>query len=83
MEVPFELASPTHLQIEVTEDCNHSCFYCYNHWRTDNFSKNKMTLENAEKISDKIIKEIKPFICTLTGGEPFKNYEVTKYLSKG
>lgn len=82
MEVPFELASPTHLQIEVTEDCNHSCFYCYNHWRKDSFSKNKMTLSVAEEIGDKIIKDIKPFICTETGGEPFKNYPVTKYLAK-
>ena len=82
MEVPFELRSPTHLQIEVTEECNNSCFYCYNHWRTWGTSKNSMTLNHAEQISKVIINEIQPFISTLTGGEPFKNYETTKYLAK-
>ncbi|MCX6750287.1 MAG: radical SAM protein [Candidatus Pacearchaeota archaeon] len=82
MEIPFELASPTHLQIEVTEDCNHSCFYCFNHWRGNGSVGKNMTLISAEKIADKIIKDIRPFISTLTGGEPFKNYEVTRYFSK-
>ncbi len=82
MEVPFELASPTHLQVEVTEDCNHSCFYCYNHWRKGESSRNYMNLYVAEKVSDIIIQDIKPFIVTITGGEPFKNFETTKYLSE-
>ncbi|MGY4884343.1 MAG: radical SAM protein [Nanobdellota archaeon] len=82
MEIPFELSSPTHLQIEVTGDCNHSCFYCYNYWKESRSSNENMSMKNAENISDKIITDIRPFISTLTGGEPFKNFEVTNYLSK-
>jgi len=39
-----------------------------------------MTLENAEKISDKIIEEIKPFHVVITGGEPMLNKETTYNL---
>ena len=57
----FELASPTHLQIEVTENCNHECFYCFNHWRTDDSSNNHMSLSNARRLTQIINSRIKPF----------------------
>jgi MoaA/NifB/PqqE/SkfB family radical SAM enzyme len=81
-KMAFELASPTHVQIEVTENCNNSCFYCYNHWRPHKDSRRDMSLENALKLSEIIKRDIRPFITTITGGEPFINYEVTKLFSK-
>jgi len=36
MEESVGLKYPLNAQIEVTEDCNHKCFYCYNYWREDN-----------------------------------------------
>lgn len=72
------LKYPTSMQIEVTENCNHNCFYCYNHWRDDNATDN-MTREDAEILSDKIINDIKPFHIVLTGGEPLINFDITLY----
>ena len=73
---------PSTLQIEVTENCNHNCFYCYNHWRTDNPSENKMTLENASRIMDVLNKDIKPFGITITGGEPMMNFPAVLEIAK-
>ena len=82
MEKAFNLTSPTHIQIEVTESCNHSCFYCYNHWRIKDYPKKHMTYSNAKILSQIIKKDIRPFIATITGGEPFINYSVTKLFAE-
>lgn len=74
---------PSNLQIEVTENCNHNCFYCYNHWRTDDPSKNKMTVENAKKLTSILDKDIKPFGITITGGEPMLNLPAVLEIAKG
>lgn len=74
---------PSTLQIEVTENCNHNCFYCYNHWRTDNPSRKKMTVENAKKLVFLLDKEIKPFGITITGGEPMMNLPAVLEIAKG
>jgi len=79
----FESKHPSNLQIEVTEDCNHNCFYCYNHWRTDDPSKNKMSLENARRLNVLLKEKIKPFGITITGGEPMRNLPVVLELAKG
>ena len=81
MEESVGLKYPLNVQIEVTENCNHKCFYCYNYWREDNAFSN-MTKENAKILSDKIINDIKPFHIVLTGGEPLMNFDVTLYLMK-
>ncbi len=73
---------PSTLQIEVTEGCNHNCFYCYNHWRTDNSSKNKMTVQNASRLMDILEKDVKPFGITITGGEPITNLPAVLEISK-
>src|SRR6056297_3621756 len=78
----FSLKSPLNVQIETTENCNHKCFYCYNHWRKDDFSKKNMSLKDSEIIAEKIIKEINPFFVVLTGGEPLMNFDTTFNLMK-
>lgn len=76
---------PLNAQIEVTEDCNHFCFYCYNSGRVHSQNK-KMGKETARKISRILIEDIQPFRTTITGGEPFLNLpssvELAKYLGR-
>ena len=74
---------PSTLQIEVTENCNHNCFYCYNHWRTDDPSKSKMTVEDAKKLTSILDEEVKPFGITITGGEPMMNLPSVLEIAKG
>lgn len=61
------------VQIEVTEDCNHKCFYCYNYWRDDGPKNKKMSKQSAEKLMDILFTQIKPFDVVITGGEPLMN----------
>ncbi|MCK5449682.1 radical SAM protein [Candidatus Pacearchaeota archaeon] len=74
---------PSTLQIEVTENCNHNCFYCYNHWRTDDPSKNKMSVEDAKKLTFILDEEVRPFGVTITGGEPMMNLPAVLEIAKG
>lgn len=78
----FHLNSPTNVQIEVTENCNHSCFYCYNHWREDDYKGNKMSSESANNLMDIILKDVKPFEFVITGGEPLQNMPATLQIAK-
>ncbi|KKK91865.1 hypothetical protein LCGC14_2708660, partial [marine sediment metagenome] len=77
------LKYPTSIQIEVTENCNHNCFYCYNYWRTDNLSSKKMTVEDAKKLMIILDEDVKPFGITITGGEPLMNLPAVLEIAKG
>ena len=83
MENKGLLKYPTNIQIEVTENCNHNCFYCYNHWRTDNPSYKNMTVKNAKKLMAILDKDVKPFGITITGGEPLMNLPTVLEIAKG
>ncbi len=67
------LRYPLNAQIEVTEDCNHRCFYCYNYWREDNPVNKKMSSETARELMNIVFDKIKPFDIVITGGEPLMN----------
>lgn len=67
------LKYPINVQIEVTEDCNHRCFYCYNLGRSEFSDSKKMSAIDAVAIGRKIIDEVNPFNATITGGEPMLN----------
>jgi radical SAM protein with 4Fe4S-binding SPASM domain len=79
----FELNYPLNMQVEVTENCNHKCFYCYNNWQTDNVINKNMTVEQSNNLVDIITKNIKPFHVTITGGEPLLNLDAVLALAKG
>ncbi|MDD4353572.1 MAG: radical SAM protein [Candidatus Nanoarchaeia archaeon] len=64
---------PTSVQIELTESCNHKCFYCYNSWQLNKSKDAYMTKENSIVLSNLLYTDIKPFQITLTGGEPLLN----------
>jgi len=76
------LRYPLNAQIEVTEDCNHKCFYCYNYWREDNTSNKKMSSESANTLMDILFEQIKPFDTVITGGEPLMNMPASIKIAK-
>lgn len=57
-------------QFELTERCNLSCRYCYNHFRDAPSKDNPYIEEVARKISENEL-----FYVVITGGEPFINKE--------
>ena len=70
------LKAPLSVQIEVTENCNHRCTHCYNYWKKgDKCIFENMTFATAKKVADEVINS-QVFGVTLTGGEPFLNFDV-------
>jgi len=82
MEENIGLRYPLNAQIEVTEDCNHKCFYCYNHWRDDSPKNKKMSKQSAEKLMGILFAQIKPFDTVITGGEPLMNLQASLEIAK-
>ncbi len=64
----LKLSAPMITHVELTEQCNHRCFYCYNLSR----SSKCMSLEEIQRILNQT-EENKIFSVVLTGGEPFMN----------
>jgi radical SAM protein with 4Fe4S-binding SPASM domain len=82
----MKLNYPLDMQIEITELCNHKCFYCYNTWQLNKSKNAYMTVDKAKSLTNIIKNEIKPFRIAITGGEPFLNlnalYELVGGLHK-
>ncbi len=57
---------PTNCQYEITERCNHECFFCYNPFLKKNSGEDSDWKRIAEKISKTGV-----FDVAITGGEPF------------
>ena len=60
---------PAYVFWDVTGDCNHKCFYCYNYWRTGKAGPAVCSEKSFDAIADFIISK-KPAAVTLSGGEP-------------
>lgn len=60
-----------HLVFEITQECNLSCIYCYNHWRRKGFTSQQQTFKKTLKTLKKIFQTIDFQHITITGGEPF------------
>jgi organic radical activating enzyme len=69
----INLSYPLNMQVELTELCNHKCFYCYNSWQLNKDKNAYMHEKEADTLSKIIIEDIKSFQVTLTGGEPIMN----------
>lgn len=82
MEENIGLRYPLNAQIEVIEDCNHKCFYCYNYWRGDSPKNKKMSKQSAEKLMEILFEQIKPFDTVITGGEPLMNMPASLEIAK-
>jgi len=65
-----KLSAPVSVQVEITNNCNNNCIYCYNHWR-DNQQTYSTSLsgKDLEYICNQLIVN-KVFKVTFTGGEP-------------
>lgn len=63
---------------EVTEDCNHNCFYCYNFWR-ENPTPNNSRCAHTDyaKITDKLL-ALHPVSVSISGGEPLIVFDEIK-----
>jgi len=65
---------PTFLCLHITEACNMKCSYCY---AIAHSKKNKMPLETAKRIVERIIRELPgpDFLIDFHGGEPLLEFD--------
>ncbi len=56
---------------EITQECNLSCGYCYNHWRRSDLTPQKPGFTQLSRTLKKVIASIDFKHITFTGGEPF------------
>lgn len=81
MNIYEKLKSPLCIQLELTSGCNCRCTHCYNYWRPENGPVQHLTKEVADKVLEVLKENQIPKIC-LTGGEPFLNFEMFKYITE-
>ncbi len=82
------LRAPISMQIEVTSACNCKCVHCYNYWRDKselaligNSPPANMTIDTAKRVLEQCV-ENELFDIVLTGGEPFLNFPIMKWLAE-
>lgn len=69
--------------LQVTEDCNLRCSYCYQH----NKSKKRMSLDTAKRIVDQVLSDYyhtankKAIVLEFIGGEPFLEIDLIAAVS--
>lgn len=63
------LKAPTHIELTITEMCNHKCKHCYNAWREKTPKNDFFDKRKINHILDELIKCQVTYV-TLTGGEP-------------
>lgn len=56
---------------EITQNCNLSCLYCYNHWRRNGSHLTQTGYKETNRTLQKILKTVEFEHVTFTGGEPF------------
>lgn len=79
-EYANRLSAPLTVDMILTDNCNHRCFYCYNPE-----SNNRSDVRTDVKQIDKICNEIRNIGVThaiITGGEPFSDFDNLLYLLK-
>lgn len=68
-------ARPTKVQIDITNQCNFDCRYCYNK-NNDFLNAPELNDEQLLLLVDKIIKELNPVVVSFSGGEPLLRKKV-------
>ena len=71
----LKLTAPIFVQLELTEGCNHRCFYCSN---TFSHSEVKMNYSQIQRVVDELASN-QVFSAVLTGGEPFTHRKGLHY----
>lgn len=76
------LQSPTNVQVELTDRCNHCCRHCYNFFRHEDVPLHTLDEEHIDMLLDEL-ERWKVVRCIVTGGEPLVYPDLTLRLIAG
>lgn len=79
MKTNVVLKAPTHIELTITERCNHYCKHCYNYWRTNDGEAVDVDKDKIDYVLEELIKNEVSYV-TITGGEPLINTDVLFYV---
>lgn len=68
------LKAPTHIELTITERCNHKCRHCYNEWRNKYTDNSGLSTNQREYLLSEFVKNQITYV-TLTGGEPLMDID--------
>lgn len=71
----YYFSRPANVQIDVTDECNLACVYCYNFANQVSRGEALNDIE-FENVIEKIIEELNPVTVTFSGGEPFLRKDI-------
>lgn len=74
----FRPAAPFYVQFEVTDACNHQCFFCYNH--ATKMRGRELSTEEAKNILLQM-REAGVFSVNFNGGEPLMRHDIFELAS--
>lgn len=74
MTYNVKLKAPTHVELTITEKCNHKCRHCYNVWRVSSPKIQNLSGKQRDYILHELVKN-QVTCVTLTGGEPLMDEE--------
>jgi radical SAM protein with 4Fe4S-binding SPASM domain len=60
-----------HVIFEITQECNLSCLYCYNHWRRKGYHSEPTNFKRTQQTLKKLFETVNFNHISFTGGEPF------------
>lgn len=75
------LKAPTHVELAITEKCNHRCKHCYNEWRDAVADGSTLQPKQRNHILLELIKNEVSYV-TLTGGEPLMESDTLFWFIK-
>jgi radical SAM protein with 4Fe4S-binding SPASM domain len=77
----FHRGLPRSFIFEVTDQCNLDCLHCYNVWKGDaNYPTGHLDTERTLNMLDRMIRQMRPRIITLTGGEPLMRRDLAEIV---
>jgi radical SAM protein with 4Fe4S-binding SPASM domain len=63
-------ANLSNFVLEVTQECNEDCIYCYNVWKHCRYPKGRLGLGEWKKLITKLKEESRVKLVSISGGEP-------------
>jgi radical SAM protein with 4Fe4S-binding SPASM domain len=77
----FHRRLPSGFIFEVTTHCNLDCLHCYNVWKGDaSYPTAELNTPRTLAMLDRMIRQMKPRLITLTGGEPLMRRDLSEIV---
>jgi radical SAM protein with 4Fe4S-binding SPASM domain len=75
-----ERAGIRSVALEVIQDCNQRCAFCYNVWKCGDYPHGQLDTPRTIDLIDRIIRGYHPHVLSFTGGEPLMRSDLPELI---